>query len=193
MSLPKPGPKSDGFKRTIRGFGFSQATKRYKVIQEIYEDRKPLATHQHHHTSHSQLEVYTLGTENWRNIGDLPSPFAKPDYQKNSCAFLNGDLHWLVQPYNNSTFICHFDIENEKLKPFPGPPVQDFSQVEKMNLGVSGGFLYLSENLLTSCSVEIRVMKDYGIKKSWTKKFVIPDTEWYFAPVQILNYSLKTK
>lgn len=69
MSLPKPEPKSDGFKRTIRGFGFSQATKRYKVIQEIYEDRKPLATHQHHHKSHSQLEVYTLGTENWRNIG----------------------------------------------------------------------------------------------------------------------------
>ena len=193
MSLPKPEPKSDGFKRTIRGFGFSQATKRYKVIQEIYEDRKPLATHQHHHTSHSQLEVYTLGTENWRNIGDLPSPFAKPDYQKNSCAFLNGALHWLVQPDNNSTFICHFDVENEQLKPFPGPPVQDFSQVEKMNLGVSGGFLYLSENLLTSCSVEIWVMKDYGIKKSWTKEFVIPDTQWYFAPVQILNYGLKTK
>uniref|UniRef100_A0A7N2MD30 F-box domain-containing protein n=1 Tax=Quercus lobata TaxID=97700 RepID=A0A7N2MD30_QUELO len=140
MSLPKPGPKSDGFKRTIRGFGFSQATKRYKVIQEIYEDRKPLATHQHHHTSHSQLE-----------------------------------------PYNNSTFICHFDIENEQLKPFPGPPVQDFSQVEKMNLGVSGGFLYLSENLLTSCSVEIWVMKDYGIKKSWTKEFVIPDTQCLYA------------
>ena len=191
MSLPKPEPKSDGFKRTIRGFGFSQATNRFKVIQEIYEDRRPLTTHQHHHTS--QLEVYTLGTENWRNIGDLPSPFAKPDYQKNSCAFLNGALHWLVQPDNNSTFIFHFDVENEQLKPFPGPPVQDFSQVEKMNLGVSGGFLYLSENLLTSCSVEIWVMKDYGIKKSWTKEFVIPDTQWYFAPVQILNYGLKTK
>lgn len=70
MSLPKPEPKSDGFKRAIRGFGFSQATNRYKVIQEIYEDRRPLTTHQHHHTS--QLEVYTLGTENWRKYWRSP-------------------------------------------------------------------------------------------------------------------------
>ncbi|KAK7843211.1 f-box protein [Quercus suber] len=192
MALPQP--KNDGFKRRILGLCFSQTTKRYKVIREICDNRRSYATQEHQ--SH-QVEVYTLGTEKWRNIGDLPYSFPKSEYIS-ICDSLNGALHWLVQPHNNTTFICHFDIENERFKPFPGPPVQDLSSVRHMHLGVSGGFLYLCEKFLTSYSVEIWVMKDYGVEQSWTKEFVISNAEWINSiwnrgPVQILNYGLYTK
>ena len=192
MALPQP--KNDGFKRRILGFCFSQTTKRYKVIREICDNRWSFATQQHQ--SH-QVEVYTLGTEKWRNIGDLPYSFPKSEYIS-LCDSLNGALHWLVHPHNNTTFICHFDIENEQFKPFPGPPVQDLSRIRHMHLGVSGGFLYLCEIFLTSYSVEIWVMKDYGVEQSWTKEFVISNAEWINSiwnggPVQILNYGLYTK
>uniref|UniRef100_A0A7N2L6A9 F-box domain-containing protein n=1 Tax=Quercus lobata TaxID=97700 RepID=A0A7N2L6A9_QUELO len=192
MALPQP--KNDGFKRRILGFCFSQTTNRYKLIQEICDNRWSFATQEHQ--SH-QIEVCTLGTKKWRNIGDFPYSFPKSEYQS-FCDSLNGALHWLVQPHNNTTFICHFDIENEQFKPFPGLPVQDLSRVRHMHLGVSGGFLYLCEKFLTSYSVEIWVMKDYGVKQSWTKEFVISNAEWTNSiwnrgPVQILNYGLYTK
>ncbi|KAL4637930.1 hypothetical protein ACB092_03G114000, partial [Castanea dentata] len=173
MALPQP--KNDGFKRRILGFCFSQTTKRYKVIREICDNRWSFATQEQQ--SH-QIEVYTLGTEKWRNIGDLPYSFPTTEYLS-FCDSLNGALHWLVQPHNNTTFICHFDIENE-------------------HLGVSGGFLYLCEKFFTSYSVEIWVMKDYDVEQSWTKEFVISNAEWTNSiwnsgPVQILNYGLYTK
>ncbi|KAK7854723.1 f-box protein [Quercus suber] len=158
--------------------------------------RKPVTYVCNEHQSH-QIEVYTLGTEKWRNIGDFPYSFPKSEYQS-FCDSLNGALHWLVRPHNNTTFICHFDIENEQFKPFPGPPVQDLSRIRHMHLGVSGGFLYLCEKFFTSYSVEIWVMKDYGVEQSWTKEFVISNAEWTNSiwnrgPVQILNYGLYTK
>lgn len=185
MTLPRP--KNDKLKRKICGFGFSQITKQYKVIQGIYQRGQFYS---------ARVEVYTLGTKKWRNIGDLPHSFVKPYYYNDIGPFLNGALHWLVQPHNNSTFICQFDIENEQLKSFPSPPVQDFGPTihkNSMHLGVSGGFLYLCENLSTSSSVEIWVMKDYGVKQSWTKEFVISNPQWRSETVHILNYGLNKK
>ena len=187
-----PEPENDGFKRRIKGFCFSQTTERYKVIQEVVGD---VDTQEH---EIHQMEVCTLGSKRWRNIGDFPYSFSKVEFDGFNCS-LNGALHWLVQPHNKTTFICQFDIENEQFKSFPGPPVKNLLKVNHMHLGFSGGFLYLCEKLFTSYYyVDIWVMKDYGVEQSWTKEFVIIDVEWtnsmwHRGPVQILNLGLYKK
>lgn len=190
MTLPGAKTKDDRFWQTIRGFGYSPKTNQYKLIAELALDkgfRRP------DFNPAPRVEVYTLGADSWRIIGDAPYSFVGPYFG----TFLNGALHCLIQPIDitdsTSTFICRFDIEKEEFQPFPGPPIQDLGpnwEIEHIHLGASGGFLYLCENYPTSSSVDIWVMKDYGNKQSWMKEFVISNTSWKRGPVYFLNYGM---
>ncbi|KAK9285982.1 hypothetical protein L1049_025184 [Liquidambar formosana] len=162
MTLPKikRGPKH----LSASGFGISSKTKQYKVITMTY---RQVLSHE------LEAQIHTVGSGTWRTIGHVPYDF--------SCAlsgiFLNGALHWIARDDNKSGLLCAFDIENEQFLTIPLPPISFFGRkIDWSNLGVLGGCLCVfasGENLFFFYSkLEMWVLKDYGVKDSWTKALV---------------------
>lgn len=97
--------------------------------------------------SQSLCEIFTLGTNKWRNIPNIPFPvnteyFGVP---------LNGAIHWIVgyEIPTSSELICAFDIDSEKVRPILPPP--NFDDLRGgMVLGVLGGSLYNVTTILMS-------------------------------------------
>ncbi|KAK1577701.1 hypothetical protein Q3G72_024097 [Acer saccharum] len=79
-----PQLRSKRVNRRILGFGITQSTNRYKLIQILnYKN-------QAENSDKFQVQIFTLGTDMWRNIGYLPYELIQPNYG----AFLHGELHW---------------------------------------------------------------------------------------------------
>ncbi|KAK9285173.1 hypothetical protein L1049_024359 [Liquidambar formosana] len=177
------------------GFGFSSKTNLYKVIamrcpQKIWDSSE---TSWHWHM---EVEIYTVGTATWRST-------VCPAYHflcGSSGIFLNGTLHWLALDVNHTLVICSFDIGNEQFQTIPMPPFPISSsdqqnELYRQKIGQLGGCLciHACENL-GSHSVVLWMMKDYGIKESWTKELVFEDRRWQYSRctgewVQLIRYS----
>lgn len=185
--LVLPQLKRKNVATSIRGFGFSQSTNQYKVIQILsHKDQAVISS------GELQVEVHTIGTNTWRNIGDLPYVLDQPYYG----AFLNGALHWYAHSHDNRrAFMCSFDLGNEQFQQFPGPPTRGYDKCRPTNsisVGVSVGFLYLCDGFLEP-NLDIWIMKKYGVKESWTKEFVIVNSvvsklQRLYGSLHILNY-----
>ena len=76
-----------------------------------------------------QVQIFTLGTDMWRNIGYLPYELIQLNYG----AFLHGELHCYAHSQDKTACMCSFDLENEHFQPFPGPPIQDHGQCRPVN------------------------------------------------------------
>ncbi|CAN1129213.1 F-box protein At3g07870 [Linum perenne] len=162
-------------------FGYCASTNQYKVVQtydpideDSYDDG-PVA------------EVYTLGTGQWRSIGDALSSI---EYACSSFdTFLHSSVHWIgsKEKYTHDSLHC-FDFEKEEFRELPSPPcVRNYSS---MKLGVLNGCL--SATFSTTDDPEklgIWVMKEYG-KDSWAKHFVIGNSSGdinYLSPLVSFN------
>ncbi|XP_059629554.1 F-box protein CPR1-like [Cornus florida] len=105
--------------------------------------------------------------------------------------FASGALHWVVRPKpesHKSRLITAFDLGDKEYRLVPQP---DYSVVNlHMNVVVLEGCLCLVCNYV-SVHVDIWVMKEYGVKESWTKLFSIaqPTTIEKFDWVWPLAYS----
>ncbi|KAG5551601.1 hypothetical protein RHGRI_009870 [Rhododendron griersonianum] len=169
------------YDHTTSAFGFSPKTKKYKVLQLFlkfvsYESE----------TYEAEAEIYTLGEGPWRSLGRVPfHPDSQSFYASLSGALdwfnhsfyasLNGAFHWLTFDRASPDFIRCFDFDSERFRVVCEPP--EFGTHKKefpnhMSLGVLGGSLSICDFSSPIC-VEIWIMKDYGIKESWTKEFVI--------------------
>ncbi|KAH7544131.1 hypothetical protein JRO89_XS15G0113700 [Xanthoceras sorbifolium] len=182
-----PQVRSKRILRRIIGFGITQSTNQYKLIQILN------SKNQAENSDKFQVEIFTLGTDMWRNNGFLPYQLIQPSYG----AFSHGALHWYAHSHDKKTLMCSFDLENEQFQPFPGPPIQDHGQcrpVNSISVGVSGDFLYLCDGFRES-NIDIWVMKNYGEKGSWTKEFsvanpLVSKLQRIFGSIHILNYGL---
>ncbi|KAK6143792.1 hypothetical protein DH2020_024140 [Rehmannia glutinosa] len=155
------------------GFGYCPRMKQYKVISFMYLtsfnsfnsiDSKRMVAH-----------VHTLGSDSWRRIENTPCP------KLNSFdPFLNGALHWITDSDRPSELITSFDLEEEKFENVPPPPHFNLRYVNKVswiNIGVLRGCLcicYIYEDV----EFVVWVMREYGVKESWTKEFSI-DMKFY--------------
>ncbi|KAK9292742.1 hypothetical protein L1049_020722 [Liquidambar formosana] len=161
---------------SVCGFGFSSKTNQYKVMRILYQG---ICDPSGRVLSFKWVvEIYTLGnmgTGTWRDIGYAPYYFP----YNLSGVFLNEALHWIAHDDNSSKLICAFDIGNEQFKTIPLPPISFSEQgraIDWSNLGVLGGCLYIyAGEKDVPQFVEIWVMKEYGVKESWTKELVIKD------------------
>ncbi|GFY91244.1 hypothetical protein Acr_07g0014400 [Actinidia rufa] len=111
-----------------------------------------------------RVEVFTLKTNTWRviqgfkNIHGIYGPGA----------FMNGALHWLVSPPEGTPAIVSFDLATEILfQEVLPPPCQGFVDFTIQSVGVSGGYLSVLGG--DNARMEIWVMKEYGVRESWTK------------------------
>ncbi|MBA0664738.1 hypothetical protein Goklo_004699, partial [Gossypium klotzschianum] len=145
------------------GLGYSTVTNQYKLLQSYYpivESNYPMA------------EIYTIGNRTWRSIGFGNAPTDLVSLPFN--AFLNGALHWYNISFGGAgEFINSFDIDTEQFGIVPPP--DHFQELDKVfteytTTGVLGDCLFICY-FPDFVEFDIWVMKEYGVKESWTKQF----------------------
>ncbi|XP_059450214.1 F-box/kelch-repeat protein At3g23880-like isoform X2 [Corylus avellana] len=181
VSLPEPNlvsSKSDGILKHSHGFGYDPSTNDVKLVR--------LAYHEPHIMKVPPLvEIYTLNTGCWRAV---TSP--APSYIINErclSVFVNGASHWVAHtPPNEPTFrnvIVAFDMGDEVFREIAVPNCFVGKLYLNMTVAVRDGLLCLvpfnergfnerEEEQEKECFY-IWVMKEYGIRESWTKLFNI--------------------
>ncbi|KAK9291412.1 hypothetical protein L1049_019359 [Liquidambar formosana] len=179
-------PKAEmGLNCVDAGFGFSHETNQYKVIRLLRRMIPPS-------DDDCEAEIYALGEGAWRSIGKTPFSMG---FGSSFNTFVNGALHWLVVWRPIPDFIHSFHFGSEQFGVVPAPA--EFRSIEKefndyMRLGVLGGCLSICD-FSNSDHIDIWIMKNYGVKESWSKDFFINNPIYerhnldYYEPIMILN------
>ncbi|KAL9165480.1 hypothetical protein ABFS82_06G173500 [Erythranthe guttata] len=152
---------------TKYGFGFDESNDDYKVVGILsgFCNRDRYET---------MVKVYSLRTNSWKRIDVFNDGLPFDDTAK----FVSGKLHWGKRNGSNSKWdIVSFDLASGVCGNVARPSYveTDFSP----SLGVLGGCLCVLSNSRKS-SVDVWVMKEYGVSESWTKIVTVPylDVPW---------------
>ncbi|KAI8566689.1 hypothetical protein RHMOL_Rhmol02G0061700 [Rhododendron molle] len=160
----------------VYGFGYDESTDDYKVVL-IFQARVDWG-------DENMVMVYSLRTDSWRIIGGYPRPLHVAGLGK----FASGALHWIASS-GSRRFIFSLDLARETYG--------EVSQPEYV-----GSRRYLTMDVLGGClcmvchydgfGVDLWVMKEYGIRESWTKLAAILDKTHslygqLFTPICILK------
>ncbi|KAF6151152.1 hypothetical protein GIB67_037360 [Kingdonia uniflora] len=117
-----------------------------------------------------EAEVLTLGTDTWRRVGVPPYELSMSPF------YFNGAIHWITKFKNKLLLIASFDMASEEFGDVPCPKFYVNGCLSSINqeyqLRVLGGCLSLTECLFEN-DFEIWVMKEYNVKESWTKQYII--------------------
>ncbi|XP_009588485.1 F-box protein CPR1-like [Nicotiana tabacum] len=156
----------------VAGIGFDPKTNDYKVIRIFNFDEYPLIK------DVSTIEIYNLSTNSWREIDEVPSMIHPSRCFK---VLFNGVFHLcgtMASPMVEN-WIVSFNFSTELFQNIPYP--DGLVDMQGKNLVI------LNECLALICyptmyfwfdeqmpqMVDIWVMKEYGVKESWTKEFTI--------------------
>lgn len=171
-------------------FGFSSITNQYKVVRSSYRVAIDPVTGLQMSGDYDEAEIYTIGEGLWRSIGKIPYTIVNDSFD----SLLNGAFHWLDFDHSRPELICCFDFGSEQFQVVPEP--SEFVPLEKhllgyMRVGVLRGCLSICD-FSKKDHVAIWVMKDYGVKESWSKDLVIENIydrkEWdCYEPIMILK------
>ncbi|THG20583.1 hypothetical protein TEA_028562 [Camellia sinensis var. sinensis] len=152
--LPKSRQYDD--QEVVFGFGFHPVTNEYKVVKTVlfwnqynmlpHPRPRPHPRHRRlridDHTG-SEVQVYSLGSTNWRSIGKVPYLLE----QRASEALVDGRLHWLTHPrlylgarIHRSRSIVSFDLADEQFREVPRPECGSLNRTN-YHLAVLGGCL----------------------------------------------------
>ncbi|KAK1352980.1 hypothetical protein POM88_052818 [Heracleum sosnowskyi] len=107
--------------------------------------------------------IQAIGTNEWRSIGEVPCQrrgFHQP-------VLLNGQCHWF--DIDKCVINC-FNVEEEVFEAVYETPYFEYSLYPEF--GLLHGCLCLTTH---SHQTEVWVMKEYGIRDSWTRTFVFDD------------------
>ncbi|XP_022758955.1 F-box protein At3g07870-like isoform X2 [Durio zibethinus] len=178
----------------ILGFGFSPTTKEYKLVEIVYQRRRPVyqrrrpifSTHLAASNSfQSEVRILTLGGSRWRSLGMVPYRFIRQPSQVMVC----GRLHWIFQPakYKMENQIISFELTAEQFQEVPKP---DCGSLDRCfyELMVLQGHLSAAASKAIG-GLEIWVMKEYNMKDSWIKEFNIAS----FLPKELQHINASTR
>ncbi|XP_062015150.1 F-box protein CPR1-like [Rosa rugosa] len=160
------------------GFGYVSATDCYKVIAKRRLDPRT-------DEDDGGALIFSSKPNIWKRI---ESPlFSKMAYKG---TLVNEALHWLS--YRDRVIIA-FDLAKEELRTMPLP---EHNNVENFGyLGAFGSCLCVyDEAYIKSGSVDLWVMRDYGVADSWTKMFRLkvsdrPEDINYLKPILVTETS----
>ncbi|PIA39456.1 hypothetical protein AQUCO_02600124v1 [Aquilegia coerulea] len=146
------------------GFGHDPITNTYKVVRVDIPDPD---------ITHCKVYVYALGKKEWKRIS---TPF-RLSYSYKKPPFVNGALHWIrmrnfyVQTDNAQTVdsIISFDVGSEEFRELPWIPESIVKHIKSFCMGVLQGCLSVFSSNYVEGLFDIWLMKDYGVKESWTK------------------------
>ncbi|THG03641.1 hypothetical protein TEA_014491 [Camellia sinensis var. sinensis] len=119
----------------------------------------------------SEVRVYSLKSNSWRRIQDFPY-YLWHSFQHG--VFVGGALHWVVsRNYESDSvnfLVAAFDLTNEEYRLVPQPEFSD--EGFYICVGELDGCLCIFCNY-DQVRFDVWVMKDYGVKESWSKLFSI--------------------
>ena len=183
--LPNPPQLEDSkIGNYLYGLGYDSATDDYKVIRGFIcgSDGAP---------EEIKIHIFSLKTGSWRTVEDIIG-YVELKTRPQQGLFVNGALLWLCSPPEGGTRILSFDLGKEEFQTIP-VPFDDWC---------SDPFIH--RNCLCVCtyptgtnSIDIwMMMKEYGVKESWTvvpvslENYLLadgPDLRGYLRPVCILE------
>ncbi|WCJ28138.1 F-box protein CPR1 [Euphorbia peplus] len=152
----------------VFGFGYDVVSDDYKVVRIAQFGVANKRSFE------CEVKVYSFRRNSWRRIRDLPYFVIYPGANG---VFAGGALHWLVSrtpESNEANVIVGLDLEGEDYKEVEQPeiPGKNFN----MEIGVLESRLCFIANFQCK-NVDLWVMKEYGVKESWTKLFSIVQQE----------------
>ena len=146
------------------GLGYESSSNAYKVIRIVrVVVNWGVAPNTHHNFpsyDSTTVKVHNSRTNFWRSITDFPYK----TFVDQQGLLVNGAPHWIVTRAESEEYvIIYFDLVEEKFKELGKPNwlVSDSA----FCLGVFNGLL----TLLRNANDEVWVMKEHGVKDSWTK------------------------
>ncbi|XP_028788459.1 F-box/kelch-repeat protein At3g06240-like [Neltuma alba] len=156
-----PLPPSKHNIRTLYGFCYDELADDYLIVlASEYKDPPSSGIHL------LDFEVFSIRTNSWEEHGQFSVGYCSPSTVG---FFLNNAVHWLVQTPSDIEIIA-FDITTKSLREIPTPFGRDCDFVEVMyDLRVLEGCLTVLVGM--NGHDEIWMMREYGVKSSWTKFF----------------------
>ncbi|GKV19503.1 hypothetical protein SLEP1_g29756 [Rubroshorea leprosula] len=135
------------------GFGYCGICDDYKLVQlAIGRPLKP------------RTNLYSLRADSWKNTDEFPLEINSVPC---SAKVVDGALNWGVHLNSeNSWVIVCYDLAEERFGTVSRP--DDISPMTNPTLRVLGGCLCILCARL-NVSVDVWMMKEYGVKESWTK------------------------
>ncbi|KAI3823643.1 hypothetical protein L1987_05083 [Smallanthus sonchifolius] len=132
-------------------------------------------------------EFFLGGSDSWESLDNLPfSPLTIY-----SPCYLDNATHWLCGDESVQNLIVFFHFETVQFGEIPGPAQMTKTHAilpDHVNLVLLDGFLSIFDNYSREAKFDAWKMKEYGVKDSWTREFVIDTTAW---GVYGLYYSFK--
>ncbi|XP_059645936.1 F-box protein CPR1-like [Cornus florida] len=168
---------------TALGLGYDSVSDDYKLVRMVQFVGKD------DDSFHSEVKVYSLKSNTWRRVRDFPYHLL---HRVLPGITINGALHWVVTPkpkLDTASLIASFDLGVEEYRLVPKPECLDEDIVPLFVVA-------LGDCLCIVCKypggrVDIWVMKEYGVKESWTKLFSIAEPSMFgsFHFLRPLAYS----
>ncbi|GAV62612.1 F-box domain-containing protein/FBA_1 domain-containing protein [Cephalotus follicularis] len=147
----------------VYGFGYAQSVDDYKFVV----------------ISCGQVViVYSLRSNSWKKVLDDDFPYEYPCCEPGTS--LNGAVHWLLKRRGGGPcFIAAFNLVEDKFKDLPLP--YEVVNFHHFSMGLLKGCLCVVHND-GRAHKEFWVMKEYGLKESWTK-VLIADPYYVLRPL----------
>ncbi|PHT33923.1 hypothetical protein CQW23_25723 [Capsicum baccatum] len=172
------------------GFGYDESHDDYKVvvIQCISEDGGSYNT---------VVNIYSLKADSWRTINKFQGNFLINSPGK----FVNGKLYWALSSDVNTFNMCNIislDLADETWRMLELPASYGEASYP-LTLGVMGSHLsVLCLNCHEQTYSDVWIMKDCGVKLSWTKIFTVDHPKGlgefiFFSPIFSMPLSQTTK
>lgn len=174
LRISKKSPCLDNQRRggsyTVFGFGYDHLTDNYKVVAIFCYDSGDRGEYK------TEVKVYTLGANSWRRIQEFPSGIPCDEMGK----YASGTLNWMATTASSPPLaIISLDLGNESYVELSKP---DCGYATASNLGVLRDCLCIISAYGTHS--DLWIMKDFGVKESWTKLLSIPF--WIDHPLSLL-------
>uniref|UniRef100_M1C0X1 F-box family protein n=1 Tax=Solanum tuberosum TaxID=4113 RepID=M1C0X1_SOLTU len=141
----------------------------------------------------SRNKILALKSGSWRKIDKHPRIFGSSVLHRqfsthmrreDSLAFICGSFHWIGKDNLNKYFMVLFNISNEVYGEMSLPDgICNISNMVYITRGVSviEGMLYAYSTCINAegSTFKLWVMKEYGVKESWTGLFTIQERDIY--------------
>ncbi|ONI28928.1 hypothetical protein PRUPE_1G169800 [Prunus persica] len=161
-SLALPTPPDENVISFPCGFGFSPMSGAYKLVRFR-------GTSQWRYEPYREVLVLTVGSGAWRSIGNF---WYDLDYMLYGVC-VSGFLHWIDW---SRALICAFDLEREVFQELPLPPSWDLegrNNISRLDFSVLQGCLSVTVTVDSQRKMSIWVMKEHGVKESWSLELTI--------------------
>ncbi|KAL3622633.1 hypothetical protein CASFOL_034044 [Castilleja foliolosa] len=164
LDLPRPG--FDSLKPQATGQRYDKLTDDYKAVVIDF------------HSLHSRTHVYSLKSDSWRTITNVPGQRRRGPL--GTGVFMCGSLNWIhnLSRTRDYVTIIALDLGTEtycELKvQVPGLPFRNFKMIQKRSLNVlDSGRLIMSDCVVTNDNklrnFDVWVMRDYEADDSWSR------------------------